>query len=396
VARRLVLTLVGFEQASTRRVVVKAGSCLSVGRDASQAIRLNLVSVSRFHAQLDFRGERCVLSDVRSSGGLYVNNLRSSAQALQDGDRIQLGSATFSVAYEESDDDADDKHQEIALPPFRTPVPSGPAPSRPEPAAPPGPAPSQPEPVAPCAPDVVSEPPTLSEPVAPPPPAARPGAPSWTPLIVPGWVPEPSESGHPVAGAPPLAVRHAPQPPRPAVTVAPNTDPAGLQRVVGLGLWSGERFHHQLEVELARRGVAFAYVDAPPADLDRALLLLGDRHSESTAELFACWPALPRALLPRTFLFWAHHFHAWTLLRELDLAGAYTAGRWQLLGRAEVQARLHPDVPPTHGPTRDGQVDARFAVQGRGPRPDPAKTLAAYLVAYDAFRRGAGPGASPR
>jgi len=393
VARRLVLTLVGFEQASTRRLVVKAGSCLSVGRDVSSAIRLNVLTVSRFHARLDFRGERCVLSDVRSSGGLYINDRRSDAQALQDGDRIQLGSVTFAVAYDESDDDADDQHQEIALPLRPAPAPPGPAPSQPEPAAPPGPASSQPEPVAPCAPDVLSEPPTLSEPVAPPAPAARPGAPSWTPVLVPGWVPEPIESGHQVAGAPPLAVRHVPPPPRPVVTVAPNLDPAGLQRVVGLGLWWGERFHHRLEVELAALGVAFEHKDAAPATLEGAILLLGDRRSESAAELLARCPALPRALLPRTFLFEAHPHHAWLLARELDLAGAYTRA-WDLLGRSEVQARLHPDEPLNHG--FDGRTDARFARLGRGPRPDLAKTLAAYLVALDAFRRGAGPAGSPR
>ena len=133
-----------------------------------------------------------------------------------------------------------------------------------------------------------------------------------------------------------------------------------------------------------------------PGSLDRALLLLADRSSESTAELLARWPGLSRALLPQTFLFEGHHHHAWEVMRTLDLAGACTAGRWQLLGRAEVQARLHPDERPTYGPTVDGQPDARFAVQGRGARPDRAKTLADYLVAYDLFRRGASPGASPR
>ncbi len=332
-ARRLVLTLVvGLERASTRRLVVKAGSCLSVGRDPGNAIRLNILTVSRWHAKLDFRGERCVLSDAGSSGGLYVNGQRRDVHALQDGDRLQLGAFTLEAAYEESDDDVDDQHQELTIP------------LRPAP-APPAPAPSNPEPIADAEVDAPVE-----------------------------------------AGAP-----------RPVVTVAPNPDPAGLQRVVGLGLWPRERLLHALEAELAARGVAFEHVDAAPGSLERAVLLLGDGpRSGSAAELLARWPALTPALLPRTVLFEAHPFHAWALVRELDLAGAYTVGRWELLGRAEVQARLWPDEPLEHGPKADGRLDPRFARLGRGRRPDPVKTLVAYLVALDAFRRGASPGASPR
>ena len=64
----------------------------TIGRDPSNAIFLDDVTVSRRHASVSRRSGELVLSDLASLNGTYVNRHRILAdQALTDGDELQIG-----------------------------------------------------------------------------------------------------------------------------------------------------------------------------------------------------------------------------------------------------------------------------------------------------------------
>lgn len=64
---------------------------LIAGRDEACAIRLPSHRVSRRHAAFFVRGRRCVVQDMGSANGLYVNGHKMDMCELLDGTYIQLG-----------------------------------------------------------------------------------------------------------------------------------------------------------------------------------------------------------------------------------------------------------------------------------------------------------------
>jgi diguanylate cyclase (GGDEF)-like protein len=67
-----------------------------IGRDPTAAIVLNDQGVSRRHAQVHCAdGRRVVLVDLGSTNGTYCNGAKISERCLEDGDRVQIGSATI-------------------------------------------------------------------------------------------------------------------------------------------------------------------------------------------------------------------------------------------------------------------------------------------------------------
>jgi len=64
---------------------------VGVGRDASNAIRLHDVEVSRRHAQIVQTAEIFRLADLGSSNGTFVNEQPIEQHVLQSGDRVQVG-----------------------------------------------------------------------------------------------------------------------------------------------------------------------------------------------------------------------------------------------------------------------------------------------------------------
>ena len=75
-----------------KRFDLDAGA-LSIGRDISNAIRLNDTEVSRRHAEIrpgDAAGQQ-VLADLGSSNGTFVNSEAVTEHSLKTGDRLQLG-----------------------------------------------------------------------------------------------------------------------------------------------------------------------------------------------------------------------------------------------------------------------------------------------------------------
>jgi diguanylate cyclase (GGDEF)-like protein len=69
--------------------------CLTIGRDADCDIHLPDDSVSRRHAQFDMTGDDCVVEDLGSTNGVYVNDRRVKRQSLLPGDRVRFGNQIF-------------------------------------------------------------------------------------------------------------------------------------------------------------------------------------------------------------------------------------------------------------------------------------------------------------
>jgi two-component system, NtrC family, sensor kinase len=64
---------------------------IGIGREATNAIRLHDVEVSRRHAQIVCAEASFKLVDLGSSNGTFVNEQRIDQHALQSGDRVQVG-----------------------------------------------------------------------------------------------------------------------------------------------------------------------------------------------------------------------------------------------------------------------------------------------------------------
>ena len=73
-----------------------SGPVVKVGRDPTNDIVLDDDrQVSRRHAELRLRGDQWVLTDLNSRNGTRVNDRAVRLLPLVDGDRLQVGRATF-------------------------------------------------------------------------------------------------------------------------------------------------------------------------------------------------------------------------------------------------------------------------------------------------------------
>jgi pSer/pThr/pTyr-binding forkhead associated (FHA) protein len=83
------------------KVVPLAQAIISIGRRFENYIAIDDPRVSRFHAQLRAVDGRFVLFDLDSSGGTYINGVRTSKSILYPGDEISL--AGFTMVYRQHD-----------------------------------------------------------------------------------------------------------------------------------------------------------------------------------------------------------------------------------------------------------------------------------------------------
>ncbi len=67
------------------------GDSMMVGRDRSCAIVLAHPAVSRRHARITLSGTSCVVEDLKSANGTYVNNTRVERAKLKPGDVVRFG-----------------------------------------------------------------------------------------------------------------------------------------------------------------------------------------------------------------------------------------------------------------------------------------------------------------
>lgn len=77
------------------------GQEASIGRHPQCTVTVSQPSVSRKHARLDFDGQSCMVEDLQSSNGTYVNNQRITRSALRNGDQLRCGD--FQLRYVEED-----------------------------------------------------------------------------------------------------------------------------------------------------------------------------------------------------------------------------------------------------------------------------------------------------
>lgn len=66
-----------------------------IGRSPDATLCVNDNRVSRHHTKITLQGGRAVLTDLGSTNGTYVNGQKADQHPLQDGDKVQLSSATI-------------------------------------------------------------------------------------------------------------------------------------------------------------------------------------------------------------------------------------------------------------------------------------------------------------
>ena len=67
------------------------GENIMVGRDRTCAVVLSHPAVSRRHAKITPSGTSCLLEDLKSANGTYVNNTRVERATLKPGDVVRFG-----------------------------------------------------------------------------------------------------------------------------------------------------------------------------------------------------------------------------------------------------------------------------------------------------------------
>jgi two-component system cell cycle sensor histidine kinase/response regulator CckA len=100
--RGMLLVLVGPNAGQTYPVEKN----LSIGRADHCTLTINTNDVSREHAEIVARGPECVLRDLRSRNGTWVNGVKIHEQALRFGDKVRIGSSTILLysPYDELED----------------------------------------------------------------------------------------------------------------------------------------------------------------------------------------------------------------------------------------------------------------------------------------------------
>jgi serine/threonine protein kinase len=68
-----------------------SGDNIMVGRDRSCAVVLSHPAVSRRHAKITLSGTTCLLEDLKSANGTYVNNTRVERATIKPGDVVRFG-----------------------------------------------------------------------------------------------------------------------------------------------------------------------------------------------------------------------------------------------------------------------------------------------------------------
>lgn len=70
-----------------------------VGRDADNDVVIDNIGVSRYHATVEYDGDRFVVKDAGSENGIFVNGQLIGRHRLNNGDEVQVGKFTvvFSV-----------------------------------------------------------------------------------------------------------------------------------------------------------------------------------------------------------------------------------------------------------------------------------------------------------
>lgn len=108
--------LVPMPMESFSRAVQLGSGETSIGRDATNDIRLAHGAVSRLHAKINLVNDRYELTDLNSRNGTYVNRKRIEKTALRSGDVIHFGNRRFVFQMESAKPDEDKADVTFSLP----------------------------------------------------------------------------------------------------------------------------------------------------------------------------------------------------------------------------------------------------------------------------------------
>lgn len=93
-----VWTLAEFGQgAGQQRTIELPRRELIVGRTSETDVTIPCASVSKRHARLTFEGEHCLVEDLVSTNGTYLNGARTQTSLVSEGDLLQFGNALYRV-----------------------------------------------------------------------------------------------------------------------------------------------------------------------------------------------------------------------------------------------------------------------------------------------------------
>ena len=80
-----------------RTVVVNTGQTISLGRLKRSDVVVEDEAASRRHCTITGREDLCVVADLQSANGTFVNDKKISTVELQKGDTIRIGSTVFEL-----------------------------------------------------------------------------------------------------------------------------------------------------------------------------------------------------------------------------------------------------------------------------------------------------------
>ncbi len=89
--------LVMFKRDGQRKDFAITREVTTIGRGDDCVFRIPLMSISRQHCKLVKSDDELQIHDLGSSNGTYINSHRVNETVLKAGDRITLGSETFTV-----------------------------------------------------------------------------------------------------------------------------------------------------------------------------------------------------------------------------------------------------------------------------------------------------------
>ena len=73
------------------------GLTSTIGRDPTCDVSLRDPGVSRFHARFEWMDDRCILKDLGSANGTFVNGIRVNDADIQTGDQVRVGNTILTV-----------------------------------------------------------------------------------------------------------------------------------------------------------------------------------------------------------------------------------------------------------------------------------------------------------
>lgn len=106
---RLSITILGGDRAG-HRILLAPGESLRVGRTTKAEIVIaDDPTMSGLHFEVQCRDDGCLVRDLDSRNGLFVNNRQAAEAELRDGDQVRAGRTYFGVAVEPERPVADDE-----------------------------------------------------------------------------------------------------------------------------------------------------------------------------------------------------------------------------------------------------------------------------------------------